>query len=104
MKHTEQLEIALREAFRAGLESGKHESYFDKPLDEDEYIESIFKIEEIIEDTIRVSYKNIRLSCGWYKFCDITGNNHYAVNDYGIDDSETFNIPLSQYKKLDWSI
>lgn len=43
----------LRLAFRAGIDMGKHiqaKNYFDKPLDEDEYIESLNV--EIKESTI----------------------------------------------------
>lgn len=41
----------LREAFKAGLEKGSHQSYFDAPLDEDEYIESL-NPKEVYEDEI----------------------------------------------------
>lgn len=37
----ENIEELLREAFRAGMDKGSHQSYFDAPLDETEYIESI---------------------------------------------------------------
>lgn len=43
----------LRLPFRAGIDMGKHiqaKNYFDKPLDEDEYIESLNV--EIKESTI----------------------------------------------------
>jgi hypothetical protein len=38
MKNIEEL---LRDAFRAGMNKGSHQSYFDAPLDETEYIDSI---------------------------------------------------------------
>lgn len=34
-------EQKLREAFQAGLNKGSHQSYYDAPLDEDEYIDSV---------------------------------------------------------------
>ena len=37
----ENIEELLREAFRAGMNKGSHQSYFDAPLDETEYIDSI---------------------------------------------------------------
>ncbi len=100
---SEEQEQIIRDAFKAGLELGNHNSYFDKPLDEDEYIESL-KPKQVKEETVDVSYKAIRLSCGWSDFCDVTGHNHWAVSEHGIDDSDRFNIPLSQYKKLNLKI
>ena len=35
------IEELLRDAFRAGMNKGSHQSYFDAPLDETEYIDSI---------------------------------------------------------------
>ena len=37
----ENIEELLRDAFRAGMNKGSHQSYFDAPLDETEYIDSI---------------------------------------------------------------
>ena len=37
----ENIEELLREAFRAGMNKGSHQSYYDAPLDETEYIDSI---------------------------------------------------------------
>ena len=37
----ENIEKLLRDAFRAGMNKGSHQSYFDAPLDETEYIDSI---------------------------------------------------------------
>lgn len=37
----EDIEELLRDAFRAGMNKGSHQSYFDAPLDETEYIDSI---------------------------------------------------------------
>ena len=37
----ENIEELLRDAFKAGMNKGSHQSYFDAPLDETEYIDSI---------------------------------------------------------------
>ena len=42
-------EQKLRGAFQAGLEKGSHQSYFDAPLDEGEYIDSVGKDTEVEE-------------------------------------------------------
>ena len=34
----------IRNAFKAGLTKGNHKSYFDAPLDEDEYIEELKQV------------------------------------------------------------
>lgn len=99
MELTKEMIPYLREAFKAGSAYGSHNSYFDKPFDEDEYIESLFE-EDVEEDTIPISYKMIRLSCGWSYFCDVTGYNHYAVKERGCEDNMTFDIKLSQAREL----
>jgi len=35
----------------------------------------------------------------WGEFCDLTGFNHYAVNE-GMDDSHTFEISVDVAKEL----
>tara|TARA_R110000787_G_scaffold192027_1_gene303555 strand:- start:194 stop:475 length:282 start_codon:yes stop_codon:yes gene_type:complete len=58
------LKKQLREAFQAGLNKGSHQSYYDAPLDEDEYIDSVSdvtKLEEVsiwnsCETTVKESY------------------------------------------------
>jgi hypothetical protein len=90
----------LREAFRAGRVDGANQSYFDKPLDEDEYIESLKQV-ELEEETIVVTYDIIKYGCGWSRFCDIAGYNHYAINDYGDFDKGTkFELTVSKAKEL----
>ena len=42
---------------------------------------------------------HIEAKCGWSDFCDVTGHNHYAVNE-GMDINQTFKITESQAKKL----
>lgn len=98
----ESTERKLRKAFKAGVEKGIHigeRSYFDSPLNENEYIESLRK-EKKIEETIPVTYATIKEKCGWSEFCDVTGGNHYAVKDFGIEDREIFDVKKSHAKVL----
>lgn len=98
-KYTEE---DLRDAFKAGLTRGSHQSYFDAPLDEDEYIESL-KQEPQEEKTIPITYGLIKATCGWSKWCDITGGNHYAINEWGdYPANEVFYITEAQAKKLNF--
>lgn len=93
----------LRLAFKAGSERGafiQAGNYFDAPLDENEYIESLNpKTEE--EKEILITYGLIKATCGWSKFCDVTDGNHYAINEFGgYEDREVFYITESQAKQL----
>ncbi len=91
----------LRNAFKAGRERGIHEgrdNYFDAPFDEDEYISSLSKIIE--EETIPVTLGLIKATCGWMRFCDVTGGNHYMLNEWSVEDSEIFKVKESHAKKL----
>ncbi len=92
----------LRNAFKAGRERGVHEergNYFDAPLDEDEYIYSLSKVMEE-EKTIPVTLGLIKATCGWMKFCDVTGSNHYMLNEWSVEDTEVFKIKESHAKEL----
>lgn len=101
-KYTEE---DLRLAFQAGSERGafiQSGSYFDAPLDEDEYIESL-KPQLKEEKEIPITYGLIKATCGWSRFCDITGGNHYAVNEFGdYEANEVFYITESQAKQLNF--
>lgn len=96
-KYTEE---DLREAYRAGRLSGVHNSYFDAPLDEDEYIDSLK--EAVIEDEkISFTYSFLRRKIDWEEFCDLTGVDYYAKREgYEIKDSEIFEISESKAKEL----
>jgi hypothetical protein len=87
----------LRLAFRAGVLKGSHDSYYDAPLDEDEYIQSLNPIEK--EEIINVPYFWIKNNIGWYKFCDITGGNHYAINEFG-EPTWDLEVSISDAKKM----
>lgn len=92
----------LRLAFQAGSERGafiQSGSYFDAPLDEDEYIESLNP--KIEEETIPFSYSFLRRKLEWEQFCDLTGVDYYATrNGYEIKDTEIFNIKESKAKEF----
>lgn len=55
---------------------------------------------EVKEDTIPVTYGFIKATCGWSAYCDVTGDNHYAVKEFGIRDNEIFDVKLSHAKQL----
>lgn len=91
----------LREAYNAGRLFGEHNSYFDKPLDENEWIEMYTKEPEPeLEETIPVTLALIKKVCGWSEFCDVTGGNHYALKEFSISDREVFDVKISHAKKL----
>ena len=58
-------EQKLRGAFQAGLEKGSHQSYFDAPLDEDEYIDSVGKDTEVEELSIWDSNDTVTKNVGF---------------------------------------
>lgn len=95
----------LRLAFQAGSERGafiQAGNYFDAPLDEDEYIESLNP--KIEESTIRFTFDYLKHKLDWEDICDITGLDYYCRNrGFEIKDSEIFNIKESiakQYKLI----
>lgn len=93
----------LRLAFQAGVLRGMHDqagNYFDAPLDENEYIESLNpKIEEGKE--IPITYGLIKATCGWSEFAEVTNRNVYAINEFGdYEANEVFYITESQAKQL----
>lgn len=97
---SKKLEKIIREAFQAGNRYGSHQSYFDKPDDEDEYVASIFHKEKEEEETIPITLASILAICGWSEYCDITGGNHYMLNEYSVEDSEIFYVKKSHAKQL----
>lgn len=100
MKNKTYTEEDLRLAFRAGVLKGSHQSYFDAPLDEDEYIESL-NPQAKEEKNIPVTFFQIKNNIGWSEWCDVTGGNHYALNEgYSPSDSEVFYCTKSQAIKL----
>jgi hypothetical protein len=90
-------EDSLRLAFRAGVLKGGHGSYYDAPLDEDEYIQSLNPIKK--EEIVEVPYFWIKNNIGWSEFCDITGNNHYAIKEFG-EPTWDLEVTISDAKKI----
>jgi len=98
-----ELEEKLRHAYRAGILQGRHlqaGNYFDAPLDEDEYIESLTP-KKVKEELIPITYGFIKNTFGWSRFCDVTNHNHYAINERGEPDlNDTFNVTKEQLDEL----
>ena len=93
----------LRKAFQAGCARGAHNqsgNYFDAPLDEDEYIESLKDKKEELK-TIPFTYFHLHNQLGWERFCDLTGTSIYARKEgYEIEYDEVFFISESDAKKF----
>jgi hypothetical protein len=92
----------MKSCFDAGMDLGRFvamNNYFDKPLDFDEFIESINKV-EVEEDTIPITLGHIRNTCGWSRYCDITGSNHYMLKEFSVSDREIFDVKKSDAEKL----
>ena len=52
------------------------------------------------ETTIPITFYQIK-TVGWSRYCDVTGGNHYAINEgYDPDDREIFNIKKKHAKEL----
>ena len=50
----------------------------------------------IVKETISVSLGTIKAVCGWSKFCDETGGNHYMLKEWSVDNDEKFSIEKSK--------
>lgn len=62
-----------------------------------------FAEEKVEEKEIPITYGFIKATCGWSRFCDVTGGNHYAINEWGdFQDREVFYITESQAKQLNF--
>ena len=90
----------IENAFDAGNTFGSHESYFDKPLDKEEYIKELLNPKIPEEKEIPITLGHIKASCGWSRYCDITGKNHYMLNEWSVEDTEIFRTKESHAKEL----
>jgi len=53
------------------------------------------------EEEVPITYGMIKKFVGWSRFCDITGHNHYAINEFGdYDEREVFKVKVSQAEKM----
>ena len=60
-----------------------------------------FEFDEIEEKNIPILFYTIKHKIGWGKWCDVTGGNHYALNEcYSPKDNEIFYCTESQAKQL----
>jgi hypothetical protein len=92
-------ESDLRLAFKAGKIKGEFPSFMQGELDEDEYIDSI-KPKMIIEKEIPITLGMIKATCGWYRYCEITGSNEWMLREWSVEDSEIFYTKKSHAVKL----
>jgi hypothetical protein len=102
MKLTELERETLKLAFQAGRDYertvGQH--ICDFAPDFDEWLDEYLKPKEVVEKTVPITYGMIKNSCGWSRYCDVAGGNHYAVKEYGIGDREIFDVKISHAKEL----
>ena len=66
----------------------------------DSFIFSYINPVEVKEETIPITLASIRNTCGWSKYCDVTGGNHYMLNESSVEDYEIFHVKISDAKKL----
>ena len=95
----------LKNAYKAGVFDSQMDSHIVDDIDNafDEYLSILEKKrnKEKEEPMLKIYYVWIKYNCGWSKFCDITGGNHYAINEFGeFDDNDSFDISLSQAERL----
>lgn len=94
-------EKQLREAYNGGLDNCKSDFYETQPFDLEEFIYKIKNpnIEEE-EETIPITLGQIKATCGWSRYSDITGANPYMLNEWDPNDREIFDVKISHAKKL----
>ena len=95
----------LRLAFRAGateycISFASLHTFLENSEKEDEYIESL-NPQTKEEKDIPVTFFQIKNNIGWSEWCNVTGGNHYALNEgYSPSDSEVFYCTRSQAIEL----
>jgi hypothetical protein len=60
-------------------------------------------IERMIEDeeTVPITFFQIMNGPGWSSYCDVTGGNHYAINEgYSPSDREIFDVKRKHARQL----
>ena len=56
---------------------------------------------EVEVETVPITYGQIKRTIGWSRFCDVTGGNHYAINEWGdYPDREIFDVEVEHAKIL----
>ena len=76
----ENIEELLRDAFRAGMNKGSHQSYFDAPLDETEYVDSI-------KDKLKLFFIPVVMDCSTCKHKAVS---KYVEPCYGCRDNDGY--------------
>lgn len=94
----------LKHAYKAGVFDSNMDSDVINDVERyfDDYLDNLKKSKETKEEkTIKIYYSWIKYNCGWSKYCDITGSNHYAINEFGEpDDDEYYEVTLTEAKEL----
>lgn len=68
----------------------------------EDFIENGFEKEKEEEKDVPVLFYTIKNKIGWGKWCDVTGGNHYALNEgYSPDMNEVFYCTKSQAEELE---
>jgi len=57
-------------------------------------------VEEEKEETVPVTLSTIKRKCGWNRYCDVTGGNHYMLNEHSVEDTEIFQVKVSHANEL----
>jgi len=60
-----------------------------------EYLDSLQE-----EETIPITIATIKSTCGWSKYCDVTGSNHYMLNEFSVSEREIRDVKISQARLL----
>lgn len=96
------LEDKLRSAFQSGKDFGmSYVSGQGYPMDEDEYIDSLKKSEEVVEDKVSFTYSFLMRKLSWEKFCDLTGTNEWAKNEGAeFNDNDIYYVIESKAKEF----
>lgn len=92
----------LRKAYREGSVDS-FEGITDETAErlENDFINIFTKPVQEKEETVPVTFYAIKNKCGWSRYCDVTGGNHYAINEgYDPDDREIFDIEISHAREL----
>ena len=59
------------------------------------------KNDDVNNGTIPITFGLIKAKCGWSEFCDVTGGNHYAINEgWEPCDREIIDVKIKHAKEL----
>jgi len=92
----------LRKAYRASR-NDSYRGITDETAErlENEFIDIFTKPVQEKEETVPVTFYAIKTKCGWSEYCDVTGGNHYAINEgYNPNDRCIFDVKISHAREL----